>query len=222
MPTPSSTTLPAGLSQRDVIDVYRRIAPVYDLWAHLTEARARRRCLELAGIRNGERVLEVAVGTGLLFAEIVRSNPDGRNEGIDATDAMLERARRRVVRLGGNHHEHLAVGDARRLDFPDASFDVLVNTYMFDLLPEEDFAGVLAEFARVLCPGGRMVLVNMARCDRWHGKLWEAIYRIRPSLLGGCRGVSVAPYVAEAGFAQVTVEVIYQSGVPSEVICAIR
>jgi ubiquinone/menaquinone biosynthesis C-methylase UbiE len=214
--------LPAGLSRHEVIDVYSRLAPIYDAWAAWTEVRARRRCLELAAIADGEHVLEVAAGTGLLFAEIVRANPSGRNEGIDVTEAMLERARKRVAAVRATRPPRLTVGDARRLDFPDASFDVLVNNYMFDLLPEDDFAIILAELARVLRPGGRMVLVNMARSDRWHCKLWEAIYRIRPSLLGGCRGVSLAPYVEEAGFVQITTEVIEQSGFPSEVIRAIR
>jgi ubiquinone/menaquinone biosynthesis C-methylase UbiE len=214
--------LPAGLSRNEVIDVYSRLAPVYDAWAAVTEVRARRRCLELAAVRDGEHVLEVAVGTGLLFAEIVRANPSGHNEAVDVTRAMLERARRRIEPISTIRPPRFVVADARHLPFPDAHFDLLVNNYMFDLIPEDDFAEILTEFARVLRPGGRMVLVNMAQSDRWLCKLWDRIYRIRPSLLGGCRGVSLAPYVEAAGFIEITTELIEQSGFPSEVIRAFR
>ena len=49
--------LEARVQQGGVADLYRKIAPVYDLWAQLTESRARDRCLELAGIRDGEAVV---------------------------------------------------------------------------------------------------------------------------------------------------------------------
>ena len=67
-----------------------RIAPVYDLWGILTESRARRSALELADIQDGRRLLEVAVGTGLAFEEMVRRNPRGTNLGIDLSPGMLE------------------------------------------------------------------------------------------------------------------------------------
>ncbi len=65
----------ARIEKQRVVEIYRRIAPSYDLWARLTESRARDRCLELAAIRNGEEVLEVAVGTGLAFERILAVNP---------------------------------------------------------------------------------------------------------------------------------------------------
>ena len=54
---------------------------------------------------------------------------------------------------------------------------------MFDLLPETDFSQVLAEFQRVLRPGGRLAMVNMTNGERWYNGLWQRIYRIRPALL---------------------------------------
>jgi ubiquinone/menaquinone biosynthesis C-methylase UbiE len=212
--------LEAKLDKHRVADVYRRIAPSYDLWAWLTETRARNRCLELAAIKDGEDVLEVAVGTGLAFEKILASNPSGRNEGIDLTEAMLERARQKAVRTGSENYR-LQVGDAYDLDFPDDSFDVLVNNYMFDLLPERDFAAVLAEFRRVLRPGGRLAMVNMTTGERWYHGIWERIYRINPALLGGCRGVTLLPVLEECGFRQVTRETISQMTFPSEIVCAI-
>jgi ubiquinone/menaquinone biosynthesis C-methylase UbiE len=149
--------LDALLKQDQVADVYRRIAPVYDLWARLTESKARDLCIEAAAIRDGESLLEVAVGTGLAFEKLIRANPSGRNEGIDLTAAMLARAEKRADRSGIRNY-CLRIGNALKLDYPDNEFDVLVNNYMFDLLPESDFEPVLAEFRRVLRPGGRLVL----------------------------------------------------------------
>jgi hypothetical protein len=64
-------------SQR-VIAAYTRLAPFYEVWARLTKARPRRRVLELAGPREGEAVLEVAIGTGAQLVELARRSPLGK------------------------------------------------------------------------------------------------------------------------------------------------
>ncbi len=211
----------AGIEKRQVAPIYRKIAPSYDLWARLTESKARDRCLELAAIEDGEAVLEVAVGTGLAFEKILRLNPSGRNDGIDLTDAMLARAERRATRSGAGNYR-LVIGDAYNLEFANGSYDVLINNYMFDLLPQEDFPIVLREFKRVLRPGGRLAMVNMTHGERWYNGLWERIYRINPALLGGCRGVLLLPQLEDCGFVNVHREYISQFTFPSEIMTAIR
>lgn len=210
----------AKIEKGQVADIYRKIAPSYDLWAWLTESQARERCLELAAIQDGEDVLEVAVGTGLAFVEILEANPSGRNEGVDLTAAMLIRAEKKAARTG-NPHYRLRVGDAYDLDFPNDSFDVVVNNYMFDLLPERDFSAVLEEFKRVLRPGGRLALVNMTHGVRWYNGVWERLYRMNPALLGGCRGVSLGPLLQQSGFQHTTREYCSQFTFPSEVVFGI-
>jgi ubiquinone/menaquinone biosynthesis C-methylase UbiE/rhodanese-related sulfurtransferase len=218
---PDETVLEARLDASAVRRVYRAIAPVYDLWGRLTESKARRRCLELARIRDGESVLEVAVGTGLAFAEILAANPHGRSEGIDLTEEMLVRARRKAARSGVARYR-LAVGDAHQVAYADESFDLLLTNYLFDLLPEPDFPAVLAEFRRVLRPGGRLVTANMTRGDRWYQTAWETLYRVNPAWLGGCRGIHLESYLASAGFADVRREVVSQLGFPTEILCAVK
>ena len=90
----------AKLKKPEVIEVYSQTTWIYDLWGALTETRARQVALEQAHIRNGETVLEVAVGTGLTFREILLANPEGENFGIDLTRAMLAKAqiKRRLKR----------------------------------------------------------------------------------------------------------------------------
>jgi len=210
----------AKLEKGRVADIYRRIAPSYDLWAWLTESRARDRCLELADIHDGEDVLEVAAGTGLAFARVLQANPSGRNEGIDLTEAMLVRAEKKAARSGSSNYR-LRIGDAYAMDFPDNSFDVLINNYMFDLLPQQDFIAVLEEFRRVLRPGGRLAMVNMTRGEYWYNGLWERLYRINPALLGGCRGVSLLPQIEACGFGQSRREYMSQLTFPSEIVFAV-
>ncbi len=207
----------AQIEKGQVADIYRKIAPSYDLWAWMTESKARNRCLQMAAIQDGEDVLEVAVGTGLAFERILQSNPSGRNEGIDLTEAMLVRAEKRAAKSGSSNYR-LRVGDAYDLDFPDKSFDVLINNYMFDLLPQQDFQIVLAEFNRVLRPGGRLAMVNMTTGQRWYNGIWERIYRINPALLGGCRSVSLLPQIELCGFTQTRREYVSQLTFPSEII----
>jgi ubiquinone/menaquinone biosynthesis C-methylase UbiE len=209
----------ARIDQSLIPKVYGRVAKVYDVFALLFEASSRKRCLELAAVRDGEALLEVAVGTGLTFRELVRANPGGRNEGVDLTPEMLARTRARLEASGAMNYR-LTHGDAFRLPFEDGAFDLLVNSYMFDMIREQDFAKVLAEFRRVLKPGGRMVLVNMTvPRSRFHA-IGEELYRLSPTLMGGCRGVHLAPSVERAGFTGLRREYFTQLTFPSEVLFA--
>ena len=211
----------ARLGKPRIIVAYQRLARGYDVWGVLAESKARRRCLQLADIQNGEVVIEVAVGTGLGFVEILKTNPDGVSEGIDLTEAMLTRAHRKAERLGARHYA-LQVGDAYHLDYPDSHFDVLINNYMFDLLPERDFPGVLGEFRRVLRSGGRLVIASMTEPERWYQGCWELLYRFNPAMMGGCRAVRLLPYVESAGFRDTRREFVSQLTFPSEVLYGVK
>lgn len=211
----------AKLGKNEVRKTYQKMAANYDFWSSLAEGKARQRCLELAAIRDGEHVLEVAVGTGVLFEKILYVNPTGLTEGIDLAEAMLSRARERV-RVSGASNYTLWLGDAYQLDYPDESLDVVLNNYMFDLIPEKDFMTILNEFKRVLREGGRVVLVNMSSRSRLFNAVWNWFYQRWPALLGGCRGVELQPYVEKAGFDKIERYYISQMLFPSEVIRAVK
>lgn len=163
--------------------------------------------------------MEGAVGTGLLFQQVLKANPSRPNVGVDLTPAMLDKARSKAERLGAKNYE-LFAGDAYDLRFPDHIFDLLMNRYMFDLLPEQDFLRVLGEFKRVLKPKGRLVLIDMTKADRWYQQRWESIYRVNPGWMGGCRGVLLAPALQQAGFTDLRRETVSQVGFPSEILTA--
>lgn len=207
------------------------IRRVYDLWSFLYEKLAvplerkpRLLGLERAWIQPNEKVLEVAVGPGGTLLEILkRVDRKETVYGVDLSGKMLARARRRVEAAGYTNFD-LREADARQLPFADGIFDVLYNSYMFDLLPLGDMRVVLNEFRRVLKPGGRLVLVNLSKRDGGRLTWAERLYRRLPArwvpyLFGGCRPVLVEKLVKDAGFSDVTREFIAHL-IPSEIVVA--
>jgi ubiquinone/menaquinone biosynthesis C-methylase UbiE len=151
----------------------------------------------------------------------MKKNPNGQNHGIDLTDEMLSKAKKKTEKQGHKNYS-LELGDAYNLAYPDGMFDIVMNNYMFDLLPERDFPIVLSEFKRVLCPGGRLIMANMTKALHWYNSISELVYRIHPPLLGGCRGVYLLPYLVSAGFIDTHREYMSQMTYPTEVIYGVK
>ncbi|MBC7665575.1 MAG: methyltransferase domain-containing protein [Caulobacter sp.] len=117
---------------------------------------ARHSLLERLRPRPGERVLDVACGTGVLARELARLvGTTGEVVGIDLSQAMIDAAngRERDPASAPTHHARM---DAQSLAFPDASFDVVLCCFGLMYLPDAERA--LAEMRRVLRPGGRVGL----------------------------------------------------------------
>ena len=203
-----------------VVRAYTRLAPFYEAWARLTEAGPRRRVLELAAPRDGEAVLEVAIGTGAQLIELARRNPTGRTVGIELSDGMLAEARKKVAAAGFEQRVELLHADALALPFEDQSFDLVVIAYMLDLLPRDDIPRALTEVGRVLRPGGRIVLSNMTIAERPRHRIWDALYARGINLTANCRGVLAAPVLTELGFDHVRREYTSQLGFPTEIVSA--
>lgn len=217
-----------------MIEAHAPVAKVrraYDLMSYFygglvepLERRARMLGLDQAAVRPGESVLEVAVGPGAAFVELLRrAGPGAAVAGVDLSPRMIERARQRAARAGWTTVD-LRQADARRLPFADGSFDLLFNSYMLDLIPLGELPSVLGEFWRVLKPGGRLALVNLSKRSADRRTAWERIYqrlprRLVPYLAGGCRPVIMAAGVTHAGFQDVRRQ--YVSGlIPSEIVVA--
>lgn len=133
---------------------YARWAPIYDLvYDKLTEPAAREAVK--AAVACGPKVLEAGVGTGLSLGYY----PDHAEiYGVDLSQDMLRRAQAKVDKHGLRHVKSLQVMDVTKLDFPDASFDAVTAQFIITLVPNPETA--LSEFARVLKPGGEIVLAN--------------------------------------------------------------
>jgi len=147
--------IPRPELDKDTIEkAYARWAPVYDLVFGAVFEHGRHAAIAAAE-RVGGRVLEVGVGTGLslpYYSSAVRLC------GVDISEPMLRKAQQRVAELGLGNVEALSVMDAEHLQFPDASFDVVVAQYVITTVPHPE--ATLDEFARVLKPGGEIVLVS--------------------------------------------------------------
>jgi ubiquinone/menaquinone biosynthesis C-methylase UbiE len=217
--TEKRTLLPRKFSRDSVSASYSKVARFYGLWSLLTESKAARRVLTLADIQDGESVIEVAVGTGIMFADVVRRNPHGVNEGVDLTSAMLEVAARHVSDVP---EVQLNLVQASAYDLPYAAdtFDVLLNNYMLDMLPEEDFVTVLVEFRRVIKPDGRVVIAAFGFGSRFYHSFWYWLARHFPALLTGCRPVSLQHSLTAAGFRIVRKEQVSQNTFPSTILSA--
>ncbi|HEX2475442.1 MAG TPA: class I SAM-dependent methyltransferase [Lacipirellulaceae bacterium] len=144
----------AELDKQTIAKAYARWAPVYDLVFGAVFERGRQAAIAAAE-RIGGRILEVGVGTGISLPDYSRVN---RICGVDISEPMLRKAQQRVAELELTHVEGLWVMDAERLSFPDASFDVVVAQYVITTVPNPE--ATLDEFARVLRPGGEIVLVS--------------------------------------------------------------
>ena len=145
---------PAVLDNTHVKTSYARWAPVYDLVFALV-LRPGRKAVAAAAGRVGGHVLDVGVGTGL---ELPMFDRRVRLTGIDLSEPMLRRAQRRVRAKALGNVEGLVVMDAARLAFPDAHFDAVVAPYVLTVVPEPHAS--LNELARVVKPGGEIILVN--------------------------------------------------------------
>jgi phosphatidylethanolamine/phosphatidyl-N-methylethanolamine N-methyltransferase len=143
-----------GMDNETIAKAYARWAPVYDLVFGAVFERGRQAAIAAAE-QIGGRVLEVGVGTGISLPDYARTT---RLFGVDISEPMLRKARERVTEIGLTNVEGLEVMDATSLTFPDASFDVVVAQYVITTVPDPEAA--LDEFARVLKPGGEIVLMS--------------------------------------------------------------
>jgi phosphatidylethanolamine/phosphatidyl-N-methylethanolamine N-methyltransferase len=144
----------SDLDVRTVTKAYARWAPVYDLVFGQVFERGRLAAIAAAE-RVGGRILEVGVGTGISLPHYSRAC---QICGIDISEPMLRKARERVDEFGLSNVEGLWVMDAERLTFADASFDVVAAQHVVSTVPNPEAA--LDEFARVLKPGGEIILVS--------------------------------------------------------------
>jgi ubiquinone/menaquinone biosynthesis C-methylase UbiE len=161
--TPSSAPIPPTFADPDVHVMeraYQRWAPVYDALCGPVFLNGRR-AAAAAAREVGGRILEIGVGTGLSFDDY-----DDTSEitGIDISEPMIARARERAASGRYPFVKGLSVMDAEALEFADASFDCVVAQFVITLVqnPEQ----VLNECARVVRPGGQIILVNHLYSER--------------------------------------------------------
>ena len=149
-----------------VADVFHSVASNYDLMNDLMSAGVhrlwKRMTIEMSGVRPGNKVLDIAGGTGDLAAKFSRIvGKDGYVVLADINDSMLKVGRDRLMDLGVVDNVKFSQSDAQHLPFPDNTFDII--TIAFGLRNVTDKELALKSMLRVLKPGGRLLVLEFSK-----------------------------------------------------------
>ncbi len=160
-----------------------------------------RMVVEMAQIQPGDKVLDVGCGTGSLTLTAARRvGPSGAAYGIDASPEMIAVARQKAQRSG--FATVFEVGLIEKLDFPDATFDVVISRLVIHHLPDELKRQGFAEILRVLKPGGRVFLADFAPpANPILAHL--ALAMVGHRMMRQSNVQSLPPMLAEAGFVDI-------------------
>jgi phosphatidylethanolamine/phosphatidyl-N-methylethanolamine N-methyltransferase len=145
------------MQEQTTRNIYNVWSYFYDLFWPAIVHRRTSRAIEQMHIRPGERVLDVGVGTGLALRSYP---PHARVVGIDLSEGMLRRARRRVAQDHMNWVQ-LALGNALQLPFPDQTFTHVLLSHVITVV--SDPVKLIEETRRVTRPGGQIVIINHFR-----------------------------------------------------------
>jgi ubiquinone/menaquinone biosynthesis C-methylase UbiE len=171
--------------------------PGYDLLTRLSGFnRVHDRLIGQAELAANHRVLEIGCGTGNLTIRAKRTHPSIEMIGSDPDPLALRRAQRKMNRLSGIRFER---GYAQRLSYTDGEFDRVLSSMMLHHLDNDAKAAAAAEVFRVLCPGGRLHIVDMGGNMTAHDGL-SARLTLRSPLAAGNLGDAIPRVLRSVGF----------------------
>ena len=203
---------------------YDRFGKLQDTQAFYEDA-ALDLLIEHADFENAKAVFEFGCGTGRFAVRLLTSYLPSSTiyTGTDLSPTMVNIAHQRlslysvrtcVARTDGSIHYPLT----------DHSVDRVISTYVLDLLPESDIRVAINEAYRVLTPDGKLCLVSLSSgislSSRIVSSVWETVFNLRASLVGGCRPIQLLSYFDENNWSINYHKVITQFGVPSEILVA--
>lgn len=166
------------LDRATVEEAYARWAPIYDVVFGAVFEPGRKAALQAAE-RIGGRILDFGVGTGFALPAYKRSN---RVVGVDISEPMLRKAREKVEKEGLSHVEGLCLMDGAHMGFADNCFDVVMAQFVITVVPHPE--ETLNEMARVLKPGGEIILVNHLGAEDGPRAVFERWFARRARKLG--------------------------------------
>ena len=196
-----------------VAKVYENLAWAYDFTFGPTLHKGRLQALNRMGIKPGDRILEVGVGTGINASLYPR---DCAITGIDLSDAMLEKAHDRVARKGLANVRLLQM-DAADMRFADNSFDIVYAPYLISVVP--DPVAVAREMRRVCRPGGRIIVLNHFRSASKIGAWMERLIAPFTLYLGFKSDLDLPGFLTQAELTPVSIEKVNVPRIWSLVTC---
>ena len=216
---PRAQGMPRTIAER-TRRVYDSLSGVYPASTFFFHSKAHACVLRHAGIQNGMQVLEIATGSGEMFRQLVKANPNGKTFGLDLSPNMAARTQRRARKEFPTAEAHCGAVDVRSMPFRNASFDAVVCCYLLELLGQDDIRLTVREIARVLRPGGRFSLVVIGQNATTFNRLYSVCGSLVPAFWGRQVERSVPNLITKTGLKIVADDLVRQTGYPSRVLIA--
>jgi len=182
--------------------------------------------IDHAKFEQARAVFEIGCGTGRFALRLLQEYlpPDALYHGMDLSTTMVALARERLAPFAERGRVELSDGTLA-FPVPDRSVDRVVVAYVLDLLSEEDIRQTLTEARRVLTPDGKLCMISLTRGTTLSSRVvsgtWNAIFRLRASLVGGCRPISLVPFLDRRQWSIASRQVVTPFAIPSEVVIVI-
>jgi ubiquinone/menaquinone biosynthesis C-methylase UbiE len=194
-------------------------------WQSFYENRALQALIDNANFPQANAVTEFGCGTGRFAERLLATHlaAEATYWGCDISTTMVDLAAKRVRPYGDRATIVQTNGDTD-LPLPDQRFDRFVSTYVLDILTDADIRRVIEEANRVLRSEGLIGLVSITDganpFSRRVMSAWKRIHKLRPSLVGGCRPISLLTYVTPPDWEIVHHGSVVAFGITSEVVVA--
>jgi len=176
-----------------------------------------------AGFQNARKIFEFGCGTGKLAERLLAEymSPSATYLGCDVSSTMVGLATHRLLDYG-KRAKVVWTNGIVHFPLPDQSVDRIVSTYVLDLLSMEDIGLVFIEAHRVLTSEGKLSLISLTKgvtfLSRMVSFIWMTVFRLRASLVGGCRPIQLERYLDPRRWDLEYRNVMTPFGVPSEIL----
>ncbi len=205
---------------------YDRLGARQD-WNRFYEDRAIQIMIEQGDFASAHSVLEFGCGTGRIAERLLSKYlpGDASYVGLDLSPTMVALASDRLARFGARARV-LETDGSPWLDARTESIERMFSTYVFDLLSRDAIATLVAQARRVLRESGLLCAVSLTHgrsaVSRMVSAGWSNLWSWEPSILGGCRPIELAEFIAHSDWRILHLEVVSSFGLASEVVIAAK